>query len=153
MSRKKHREKRKDMNYDNNIGVNPNIMELLQGSNLDINKINTLISAMNQDGFDINSLASLLNNGAINNLPNSNNMGFDMSTINNMLNNLDNYNNNFKGNTNYQNENYQNINNFKNIDSDENIEMLQAIKSVVNPKKAKFLDRVIEMYKRGEIKY
>ncbi|MGL4742390.1 MAG: hypothetical protein ACRC41_16620 [Sarcina sp.] len=147
MSRKKHRDKKKDMNYDNNIGVNPNIMELLKGSNLDINKINTLMNAMNQDGFDINNLASLLN-GTNNSVQNSNNGNFDINAINNMLNNLDNYNNNFP-----KNEHYQDINNFKFTEADENIEMLQAIKSVVNPKKARFLDRVIEMYKRGEIKY
>ena len=159
MSKKKHRDKRKFEN-DNALGINPQLMEMLRGSNIDMNKVSALMGAMNQDGFDINSLASLLGNGGMN-LPNMNNSQLDLATISSMLGNMDLNNNNFTNmnNMNHRtnqgmnpNNNYVNVN-YKVSDNDENIEMLLIVRSVVNPKKARFLDRVIEMYRNGEIKY
>ena len=151
MSKKKHREKRKN---ENMLGINPEIMEILRGSNIDINKVSALMGAMNQDGFDINSLATILGNVG-SNLPNINNHQMDLGNIASMLKNMDLNNNNF-GNNRITNmtpdNNYVDIN-YHSEDNDENIEMLRIIRSVVNPKKAKFLDKVIEMYKNGEINY
>ncbi|MGL4451672.1 MAG: hypothetical protein ACRCTZ_10820 [Sarcina sp.] len=152
MSKKKHRDRRKNEN-DNPMGINPQIMEMLQGSNIDMNKVSALMGAMNQDGFDIGSLARLLGGGGMN-LPNMNNSQMDLNNISAMLKNMDLNNNNFGNNMNKQNSNNSYVNaNYTVQDTDENIEMLLIIKSVVNPKKAKFLEKVIEMYKNGEINY
>lgn len=141
MSKKKHRDKRKENEGPYNI--NPQILDLLKGSNIDMSKVSTLMAAMNQDGFDINSISSMMQNNNFNGYSNgNNNNGLDINKINSMLNNMDNYSvDNFT--------NDKNNNNFM----DENIEMLLSIKSVVNPKKAKFLDKVIEMYRDGKIVY
>lgn len=154
MSKKKHRDKRKFEN-DNMLGINPQLMEMLRGSNIDMNKVSALMGAMNQDGFDINSLATILGNGGANNLPNMNNSQMDLRDISSMLKNMDLNNNNFSNNMNNRIPNINPNNNYVNVNytNDENIEMLLIVRSVVNPKKARFLDRVIEMYRNGEINY
>lgn len=152
MSKKKHRDRKKNEN-ENIMGINPQIMEMLRGSNIDINKVSALMGAMNQDGFDINSLARMLSGGGIN-TPSMNNSQIDLNNISAMLKNMDLNNNNFANDINNQNFNNKYVNaNYTLQDTDENIEMLLAVKSVVNPKKAKFLEKVIEMYKNGEINY
>ncbi|WP_297435821.1 hypothetical protein [uncultured Clostridium sp.] len=149
MSKKKHREKNKEGNQQG--GINPQILDMLRGSNLDFGKVSSLISAMNQDGFDINSISAMMQGNQKNNNMNignqNNNMdfgNFDLGNIKNTLNNMDQNNCNFDTYGHFQNNNEIN---------DENIEMLLIVKSVVNPKKARFLDKVIEMYKQGEIIY
>ena len=157
MSKKKHREKNNQVN--NQGGINPQILDMLRGSNLDFGKVSSLISAMNQDGFDINSISAIMQGNKNNNMNlgnqnnnmklgnQNNNMdfgNFDLGNIKNTLNNMDQNNCNFDTYGHFQNNNEIN---------DENIEMLLIVKSVVNPKKARFLDKVIEMYKQGEIIY
>ena len=152
MSKKKHRDKKNNEN-NGGFGINPQIMEMLKGSNIDMNKISSIMGAMNQDGFDINSLAGVLQNNSGLNMPNSNNSQMDFGNIKSMLNNMDINNNSVLGNNNNFNNNPNNGNFNNSYGTDENIEMLLIIKSVVNPKKARFLERVIEMYKNGEIEY
>ncbi|MGL4761341.1 MAG: hypothetical protein ACRC6T_05070 [Sarcina sp.] len=153
MSKKKHREKRKNEN-ENIAGMNPQIMDMLRGSNIDMNKVSAIMGAMNQNGFDINSLAGLLQNNGGMNLPNMNNSQMDLGNISSMLKNMDMHNNNFTSNNESNNASVNfSANNYSVYDTDENIEMLLTIKSVVNPKKARFLEKVIEMYKNGEINY
>ena len=80
-----------------------------------------------------------------------------------MMNNLGlgnfNFNNNSPQYSNLTNENNLNISD-DDIDSidnevlydDENIQMLIAIKSIVDPKKAAFIERIIEAYNKGDFK-
>ncbi|MGL4991014.1 MAG: hypothetical protein ACRC57_07635 [Sarcina sp.] len=151
MSKKKHRDRKQE--NENGFSINPQILELLKRSNIDISKISTLMAAMNQNGFDINNINSLLQNNMANNYGNNSNNNYgnnfqnsnlDINKITNMLNNMD--------------RNNIDINKFDKMQegndfTDDNIEMLLTIKSVVNSKKAKFLDKVIEMYRDGKIVY
>lgn len=143
MSKKKHRDRKQE--NENGFSINPQILELLKRSNIDISKISTLMAAMNQNGFDINNINSLLQNNMANNYGNNfQNSNLDINKITSMLNNMD--------------RNNMDINKFEKMQesndfTDDNIEMLLTIKSVVNSKKAKFLDKVIEMYRDGKIVY
>lgn len=181
MSRKKRRDKRNDdsINDNNPMGLNPQLLNMLGANNIDISKVSQMMAAMNQDGFDINSIGNLLSGGKGNpmanmqvnqnmqGMPNIPGMPAEFANIANLMNNMNSNNNSF-GNNMSNNRSFSNnmSNNFKhkvrnntansntNIKSeDENIEMLLAVKSVVNNQKARFIDKVIEMYKNGEIEY
>lgn len=185
MSRKRRRERRSDddmnnnnnnNNNDNPMGLNPQLLNMLGANNIDMSKVSQMMAAMNQDGFDINSIGNLLS-GKGNQMGNG--QGFpgmppEFSNIANMMGNMNNMNRNNRNfsnnnlNSNLDNNNFVNNNmnnnmnnNFKHkvknnsnmMHEDENIEMLLAVKSVVNNQKAKFIDKIIEMYKNGEIEY
>lgn len=78
----------------------------------------------------------------------NNNMNNNMHN-NNMNNNMHNNMNNRNLNINKEQKKHENIKG----DSDENIEMLLSVRRLVDDEKVKFIDKVIEMYKAGEIKY
>lgn len=110
----------------------PQISQLL--GNIDMNTLGSLFSAISSQGFNLNSLGSLLasnifgnENGGFNNIPNNipNNMNFNNSNINQGI--------------------------FSSSDYDSNISMLQSLRNIVDPQRARFIDRVIEMYQSGEI--
>lgn len=211
MSKKRHRTRDDDymqpMNNRNNSfgGINPQMLEMLGLNNMDMNKLSTLMTSMNRDGFDINMLGQLLggmqnnpaaNRNGMNNpmanpmanlagnmaggmpgniaammsmLSNMNNRQTHNNNMNNMHNNMNNMHNNMNNNMNNMHNNMNNVNNINNTNtnankeqkkhediegsSDENIEMLLSVRRLVDDEKVKFIDKVIEMYKAGEIKY
>lgn len=95
------------------------------------------------------AMMSMLGNMNNRQMHNNNNMNNNMHN-NNMNNNMhNNMNNNRNLNINKEQKKHENIKG----DSDENIEMLLSVRRLVDDEKVKFIDKVIEMYKAGEIKY
>lgn len=153
-----------DINSIGNI-LNPNG----QNNNLGNNNNNSLNNSNQQNTSN--------NQGNFNNNENMNNMDLSylLSMLNNMNNNMPNYNgnsyNNYTNNqnnssNNYESKNYNNDNEENiqygdidveiiepELDSDPNLSMLKAVRSLVNDDRKRFLKRVIEMYKNGEIVY
>lgn len=157
-------------NSGNNIpfGINPTQLMNLLGSNIDLNQIGSMLSSMKTDGVDLNnfSLNQNTNNQA-------NPMGFNVSPLQNIISGLglENFNVSNNGANMYGYEN--NISHNGNLDStdtenndeeskeeikeefleeDENVQMLVAIKSIVDYNKAIFLDKVIDAYNKGLFK-
>ena len=178
MSKKKNRHKGERINNENSsnrinnapFGINPSQLMSMLGGNIDMGQIGNMLSSMKMDGLDLNNF----NLGQLgNNVPNkgnnmNNRIGFDLGALQGMMNNLgmggfNLGNNNFQNlnstNLNLENDNNLNIANEENDNSteclgdyDENIQMLVAIKSIVDSKKAIFLDKVIEAYNNGDFK-
>lgn len=173
MSRHKHRSRSSNggnnslNNMSNPLGLNPQMLEMLGLGNIDMGQLSNLFSSMGQEGFNLNSLGSLVGNLGLgnanmgnnnnNNVIQGNNGGNinpmellssligDPSKLNNLgLNNIQNAINN--------NNNYNNYNDY-NEETDSILSMLIAVRSIVDSKRVKFLDRVIELYKNGEINY
>ena len=167
MSRHKHRSRSSNggnngfNNMSNPLGINPQMLEMLGLGNVDMGQLSNLFSTMGQEGFNLNSIGSLVGNLGLGNtnMGNNNNnviQGNNGGNINPMellssligdpskLNNL--------GLNNIQNANNNNYNNY-NEETDSILSMLTAVRSIVDSKRAKFLDRVIELYKNGEINY
>lgn len=148
---------------DNPFGINPSQLLGMLG-NADMGQIGNILSSMNTDGFDFNNL----NFGSIQNMMSGNgaNDNHAMSSIQEMMANM----NNMQGAQNSVN-NSMNVNNKKsdhntydnsshhrknkkndtidNIEVDENIELLMSIRKIVDYDRAKFIDKVIELYKEG----
>lgn len=154
----------------NNIpfGINPTQLMNLLGSNIDFNQIGSILSSMKTDGIDLNNFN--LDQG---NSKQSNSMGFDFTPLQNIMSNLGlgNFNlyNNESNISNFENNkiNTENLDNIENenydeeikedignefLEEDENVQMLVAIKSIVDYKKAVFLDKVIDAYNSGLFK-
>ncbi|MCR1951329.1 hypothetical protein NSA50_09735 [Clostridium sp. DSM 100503] len=182
MSKKKHRHKgEREINnnsgnrVNNNapFGINPAQLMSMFGGNMDMGQIGNVLSSMKMDGLDLNNfnLGQFGNNqqgrSGINNRS-----GFDLGALQGMMNNLGmgnfnlgNNNTNLDSNSNFasSNDNNFDITDIKSDTSDnslldddllddENIQMLIAIKSIVDSKKAKFIDKVIEAYNNGYFK-
>ena len=176
--KRRRREDRLNSQVPNNLGsntpfgINPTQLMSLLGGNVDFNQIGNMLSSMKTDGIDLNNFN--LNQGSNNQ---SNPVGFDFGPLQGMMNNLglggfNVANNNssifgFENNSshiekvdNIENENFsQEIKEDKEddieeefLEEDENIQMLIAIKSIVDSKKAIFLDKVIEAYNKGLFK-
>ncbi|ATD55660.1 hypothetical protein [Clostridium chauvoei] len=161
---------------NNPFGINPaQLMGLLGG--MDMSQIGNMLSSMNRDGFDLNNL----NLGAMQNILGGNNNnsgmnqgGFDVSSLQNIMskvgsgaglnfNNLDfgplqnmmgGNNNQEKSNENKANEKNNNkiSDDYDSLSIDENIEFLRNIRSIVDPKRADFIDKVIEAYNNGSFR-
>lgn len=148
------------------FGINPAQLMSMLGGNMDMGQIGNMLSSMNMDGLDLNNfnLGQLGNNAQGRNNMN-NRGGFDLGALQGMMNNLGMGNLNLGSNTpsmdsnssftssndkelNITNENSEIIND-DSLDDDENIQMLIAIKSIVDHKKANFIDKVIEAYSNG----
>lgn len=150
-------------NFGDNMpfGINPTQLMNLLGGNIDFNQIGNMLSSMKMDGIDLNNFN--LNQGS----NNSNSKEFDFAPLQNIMSNLGggsfnagNNNSNIFG---YEN-NAAHIENEKInaeaqddeleefLEEDENIQMLIAIKSIVDSQKAVFLDKVIEAYNKGFFK-
>ncbi|GAA0761483.1 MULTISPECIES: hypothetical protein [Clostridium] len=173
MSRKKRRHKGERVvnensnNRTNNapFGINPAQLMSMLGGNMDMSQIGSMLSSMKMDGLDLNNfnLGNFNNNHQENNVNPGNRNIFDLGALQGMMNNLGlgnfNFNNNSPQYSNLTNENNLNISD-DDIDSidnevlydDENIQMLIAIKSIVDPKKAAFIERIIEAYNKGDFK-
>lgn len=176
MSKRKRRRRedyiREDINNINTpFGINPNQLMRLLGNNIDFNQIGNVISSMNSDGLDLNNF----NLNSSNNNQNNRN-SFDLGPLQGIMNGLGLGGNNLSNNTSDGLDEEESVNkefeveeikeehknNFEEsfqesfeeefLEEDENIQMLIAIKSIVDPKKANFLDRVIEEYNKGSFK-
>ncbi|WP_066895369.1 hypothetical protein [Clostridium nigeriense] len=172
MSKRKRRRReefrREDINNATPFGINPAQLMSLLGNNMDFNQIGNMLSSMKIDGLDLNNFnLNPKNNNE------TNRSGFDLGPLQGFMNglglggsNLSNNNSNVFGSMdNNQKEfevqevNEEHKNNFEEsfqeedfLEEDENIQMLIAIKSIVDSKKAHFLDRVIEEYNKGNFK-
>ncbi len=172
MSKRKKRRReefrREDINNATPFGINPAQLMSLLGNNIDFNQIGNMISSMKMDNLDLNNFNLNTKN---NNQPNR--TSFDLGPLQGFMNglglggnNITNNNSNIFGNIdNTQKEfeveeiNEKHKSNFEEsfqeeefLEEDENIQMLIAIKSIVDSKKAHFLDRVIEEYNKGNFK-
>ncbi|GAB6169439.1 hypothetical protein JCM1393_18990 [Clostridium carnis] len=175
MSKKKHRRKGEQGGYDNQqnksninqnnpFGINPAQIMSLLGGNMDMGQIGNVLSSMSKEGFDLSNLNLGPLQGFMqgNQGNNRNQGGFDLGALQNMmsglglgggmdLNNIDMNNlKNMMGSNNSYNDNKDEL--FNEEEVDENIQLLIAIKSIVDPKRANFLDRVIEAYREGTFK-
>lgn len=149
-----------NMNNDMNNNLNNQSNNFNNQNNLSDNQNNT-----NNNNMDFSYLLNMLNNMG-------NNSNYTNGMMNNSTNSFNNG-NNFDNSNNYNNGNGFSDNNYNNypkeeyeyeddvdveiiepdLDGDPNISMLKAVKSLVNDDRKKFLKRVIEMYKNGEIVY
>lgn len=169
MSKKKHRHRGQSETENVNnqtintpFGINPSQLMSMLGGNIDIGQIGNMLSKMRVDGLDLNNFnlgqLSGMNNQNISNTKNTNNSssisGFDLGAIQGMMNNLGlgNINNIDKNLPKQVNSNIA-VDNKENLEEkDENIEMLIAIKRIVNEKRGLFIDKIIEAYKNGDFK-
>ncbi|MGL5151494.1 MAG: hypothetical protein ACRC7N_13085 [Clostridium sp.] len=140
MSKHRHRDKQRENNTmnPNPFGIEPNQLMNMLG-NMDMNNINNIISSMNQNGFDMNSL------GNVNHMNQKNNSvmnGLDFNHINDTMKcaNIDNI-ANIKVNTNeIDNRN------------DENLKLLFSLRDIVSEDRINFIDKIIDFYKKGMFK-
>lgn len=180
MSKRKRRRReearRNEINTNTPFGINPAQLMGLLGNNIDFNQIGNMLSSMKTDGLDLNNFN--LNNE---NISQGNRKAFDSTPLQGFMSSLglndigkNNNSNMFNSNINIQSEintenedneiNEENINSSQEefderefneeefLEEDENIQMLIAIKSIVDSKKALFLERVIEEYNKGSFK-
>lgn len=179
MAKHKHREQdsmRSDTNTNastnannrNNIpfGIDPMQLMGLLGGNFDMNNMSNMLASMNTNGFNLGNLNSIaqmmglnLDNNLFqgtmnsqqntdinkNNYPNSNNQNMKKyangtGTKSAESSNLD-----------RSSQKYNSTGSSKNTkENDSNLEFLMVLRNYIHPDKARFLDRVIDAYKRGE---
>lgn len=179
MSKRRHKNKVSENSNQGNFmgGLNPQMLDMLGLGDVDINKVSEVLSSMGSDGFDMNSINSILNNkdgsknksnkkGNMNNnnplsamMGNGNPMG-DLSSIMGLLGggaqvmnqmgnmgNLGTIANMMGGNLGVPN----------NVSGDTSMDpivtMILSLKNFVDPQRARFLDKVLKMYKEGKITY
>lgn len=141
MSKRRHKHKEYNngninngMNGINNnpFGINPMQLMNMMG-NVDMSEINRIISTMNSEGFDFNNI----NLNSIQNLLNRNMNGVNVNPINNQpVNNI--------------NVNKENNEESKKLENnDDNIEMLMNLRNIVDGNRVVFIDKIIELYKKG----
>lgn len=176
MSKGRHKGKGKENFREENpmAGLNPNIMDILGFGNIDKSKISDLLSSMNNNGFDMNSINNIINKEEADVSKNKEHKGKKEDNINSIgfdFNSMGNFNNfgnlgdlsslmgllggNLNGNFSAESfNNFNNINNFnKDIDMDPIVTMLISLKNFVDPQRGRFLDKVLKMYKEGKITY
>ena len=179
MSKRRHKNKVSENSNQGNFmgGLNPQMLDMLGLGDVDINKVSEILSSMGSDGFDMNSINSILNNkdgsknksnkkGNMNNnnplsamMGNGNPMG-DLSSIMGLLGggaqgmnqmgnmgNLGTIANMMGGNLGVPN----NVSGDTSMDSI--VTMILSLKNFVDPQRARFLDKVLKMYKEGKITY
>ena len=176
MSKRRHKNKVSENSNQGNFmgGLNPQMLDMLGLGDVDVNKVSEVLSSMGSDGFDMNSINSILNNkdgsknksnkkGNMNNnnplsamMGNGNPMG-DLSSIMgllgggaqgmNQMGNLGAIANMMGGNLGVPN----------NVSGDTSMDpivtMILSLKNFVDPQRARFLDKVLKMYKEGKITY
>ena len=157
------------------FGINPAQLMCMLGGNMDMGQVGNMLSSMKMDGLDLNNfnLGQSGNNQQSRNSTNNRN-GFDLGALQGMMNNLGmgNFslgnNSSLNSNPSFTSSNDKgldindkdlditdgNSDNFGDdlLDEDENIQMLIAIKSIVDSRKANFIDKVIEAYNNGYFK-
>ncbi|MPQ43974.1 hypothetical protein [Clostridium tarantellae] len=180
MSKHKHRSKFDDKDDNNGLNINPELFKMLGLGEIDNNSLAQMISSIKQENFSMDSMNNvlkdlLLKNSTNNNYPDisnlanmltgsmkgSNNMGNMLASLlsgsfNPQFTSQDtNFNNNESNvRLNINNDNMYSKRKTNNIsDKDDKVRMLSSLKNFVDEDKIKFLDKVIEMYKKGEIIY
>ena len=128
---------------NNPFGINPQQLLAMLGGNMDMSGLGNLLSSMNKDGFDLNSL---------------NNFNTTNNNTNNTTANTSNYNNNPTHNNANNNNNHvphkKKSSDNENLESveDENIQFLKSLRKIVDINKIEFIDRIIELYNKGGFK-
>ena len=123
--------------FNNNpFGISPQQLLGLLGSNIDMTGLGNILSSMGSEGFDLNSINNQMNQGNFTNnnmqMPNAfGNMGSNINPSIDEVNKDNNSNNIIKE------ENNE-------LQEDENIKFLLSIKSIANPDKIEFIDKIIE---------
>jgi hypothetical protein len=173
MAKHKHREQSKianDTSTENNnrsvpFGIDPMQLMGLLGGNLDMNNIGNMLASMNTNGFNLGNLGSIAQMMGLN-LDNNFSQG-NMNNLNNMNNDINKnmhagFNQNMKAyssNTSTKSTETSNVDknsrkstNAKTVrDNDANLEFLISLRNFVHPDRIKFIDRIIEAYKNGEL--
>ena len=178
MSKRRRKNKVSENSNQGNFmgGLNPQMLDMLGLGDVDVNKVSEVLSSMGSDGFDMNSINSILNNkdggknnssknksnkkGNMNNNPLSAMMGDgnpmgDLSSLMGLLgggaqgmNPMGNMGRNMGG---------GNLGATNNISGDASMDpivtMILSLKNFVDPQRARFLDKVLKMYKEGKITY
>lgn len=173
MAKHKHREQGQTSNdTSSNIndnarnnapfGIDPMQLMGLLGGNFDMNNMGNMLASMNTNGFNLgnlNSIAQMMGLNLDNNLFQGN-----MSGSQSNVNNKNMYSNPKEYSSNTNPKNSENLNEDKGVkknnvttnrnikDKDANLEFLMAIRSYAHPDRIKFIDRIIEAYKNGELK-
>ncbi len=179
MSKRRRKNKVSENSNQGNFmgGLNPQMLDMLGLGDVDVNKVSEVLSSMGSDGFDMNSINSILNNkdgsknksnkkGNMNNnnplsamMGNGNPMG-DLSSIMGLLgggaqgmNQMGNM-GNLGAIANMMGGNLGVPNNVSGDTSmDPIVTMILSLKNFVDPQRARFLDKVLKMYKEGKITY
>ncbi len=153
MSKRKHKGRDRDRNrnimnnpvrgpMNNPFGITPQQLLGMLGGNMDMNKLGNILTSMNRDGFDLNALNQQMMNsfniGNMNSMSNMNGMDVNNTDMNNTNNDL-----NSVGNT-------SDIAN--NINIDEDLEFLLSLRRIVDSSRLDLIDKIIELYQKGEIK-
>lgn len=157
MSKRRHRSRpqqeeqnnmgQNNMNQNNNpFGINPTQLLSMLGGNFDMGGLNNMLSSMNMDGFDLGNLNLGNLQNMFSGMPGMQGNNQQMGNIN--LGNLGNL-NDFSGGFNQDGFNAGGFNNGGFTGEDENIQMLMAIKAIVDPRRASFIDKVIQKYNEG----
>ncbi|HHD2734800.1 hypothetical protein [Clostridium perfringens] len=185
MSKRRRKNKVSENSNQGNFmgGLNPQMLDMLGLGDVDVNKVSEVLSSMGSDGFDMNSINSILNNkdggknnssknksnkkGNMNNNPLSAIMGDgnpmgDLSSLMGLLGggaqgmnpmgNLGALANMMGGNMGGGNLGVPN-----NVSGDTSMDpivtMILSLRNFVDPQRARFLDKVLKMYKEGKITY
>ena len=189
MSKRRRKNKVNENSNQGNFmgGLNPQMLDMLGLGNVDVNKVSEVLSSMGNDGFDMNSINYILNNndGGKNN--SSKNKGRDKGNMNNNnplsammgegnpmgdlgslmgllgggaqgMNPMGNMGGlgalaNMMG----GNMGGGNLGTSNNISGDASMDpivtMILSLRNFVDPQRARFLDKVLKMYKEGKITY
>lgn len=158
MSKRKRRHKRENNIIENNnpfnnnpFGINPNQLMGLLGGNFDFNQIGNLLSSMGNEGLNLSNFNLNNNQGNKNQFDFMNNFPLGNLNSNNIV--EENIANDEKINITDDDDDDEIIEEDDEfIEEDENIQMLIAIKSIVDSKKANFIERIIEEYSKGTFK-
>lgn len=127
-------------------------------NNLNFGSIQNMMSGMNggQNNQDLSTIQKMMSgNGSNDNSAMSSiqEMMANMQGAQNSVNNSMNVNNKKSDNNTYDNSSHHRKNKkndtIDNIEVDENIELLMSIRKIVDYDRAKFIDKVIELYKEG----
>ncbi|MBD7912997.1 hypothetical protein [Clostridium cibarium] len=125
----------------NPFGISPQQLLGLLGGNIDMTGLGNMLSNMGKDGFDLNSINEQINANNINN-------GVNGNTIknNDIKKSRDN-----EGNRRVRKEKHKETADeiVSCNEEDENIELLIALKKIVDPAKIELIDRIIELYNEG----
>jgi hypothetical protein len=127
---------------NNPFGISPQQLLGLLGGNIDMTGIGNMLSSMGKDGFDLNSFNQQFT--GMNNGFNGDNIVDNISKSNK------------KSKSNEDNDNLKKekhkSSHFQecNVDEeDENIELLKAVKRIIDPNRVEFIDKIIELYSNG----
>lgn len=137
---------------NNPFGINPQQLLSILGGNFNMNGLGNILSSMNMDGFDLNSMSNLMGM----NSDFSPNNGFNNRNENNDLKDKDNKPNNEsitidkeidEGEEKIEQIRFENLD--ENKKNNEDIQLLIALRDIVDPKRVEFLNKIIDMYDKG----